>query len=135
MVLPPPLFHAKQLNNDSYIYMKNSSRRFLAAAAMAGLLSGTAVRQAWADGTNVVASTNTAPGKVAPIKKTPKVHDCSGVNDCKGLGGCKTTVNECKFKNACKGKGGCELTKEDIKTWEKAQKKAAKHPATEHPAN
>jgi hypothetical protein len=112
--------------------MKNVSRKVLAAAAMAGLLSGAAVRQSYADGTNTntTTKTNVAPGKVAPAKKSPKVHDCSGVNDCKGLGGCKTSENECKFKNACKGKGGCELTKKDIKDWEKKQKEAAKHPTS-----
>jgi hypothetical protein len=113
------------------ILMKNVSRKVLAAAAMAGLLSGTAVRQSYADGTNTATNTNIAPGKVAPAKKLPKVHDCSGMNDCKGLGGCKTSANDCKFKNACKGKGGCELTKKDIKDWEKRQKDAAaKHPAS-----
>jgi len=108
------------------ITMKNVSRKILAAAAMAGLLSGASVWQSYADGTNNTTKTNIAPGKVAPAKKTPKVHDCSGVNDCKGLGGCKTSENDCKFKNACKGKGGCELTKKDIKAWEKKQKEAAK---------
>jgi hypothetical protein len=114
--------------------MKNVSRKVL-VAAMAGLLSGAALRQGYADGTNTtnaVASTtktNVAPGKAA-AKKTPKVHDCSGDNECKGLGGCKTDDNSCKFKNACKGKGGCALTKKDIQDWEKKQKEAAaKHQA------
>jgi hypothetical protein len=109
--------------------MKNVSRKVMAAAAMAGLLSGAALRQSYADGTNTAATTNVAPGKVAP-KKLPKVHDCAGDNDCKGLGGCKTEANACKFKNACKGKGGCALTKKDIQDWAKKQKElAAKHPA------
>jgi hypothetical protein len=108
--------------------MKNMSRKVLAAAAMAGLLSGAAIRQSYADGTNTAGTTNVMPGKVA--KKSPKVHDCSGLNECKGLGGCKTSANECKFKNACKGKGGCELTKKDIQDWEKKQKAAAKHPSS-----
>ncbi|HEV7927224.1 MAG TPA: hypothetical protein VGR14_17860 [Verrucomicrobiae bacterium] len=110
--------------------MKNVSRKVL-VAAMAGLLSGAAVRQAYADGTNIGAGANTniVPGKAAPAKKMPKVHDCSGDNECKGLGGCKTDDNSCKFKNACKGKGGCALTKKDIQDWEKRQKEAAaKHP-------
>jgi len=112
------------------ISMKNVSRKVLAAAAMAGLLSGAAVRQSYADGMNTAAKTNTAPGKAAPAKKSPKVQDCSGMNDCKGLGGCKTSEHECKFKNACKGKGGCEITKQDIKDWQKKQKEAAKHPSS-----
>jgi hypothetical protein len=109
--------------------MKNVSRKVL-AAAMAGLLSGAAVRQSYAAGTNTTASTNIAPGKVAPAKKMPKVHDCAGDNECKALGGCKTDDHSCKFKNACKGKGGCALTKKDIQDWAKKQKEAAaKHPA------
>lgn len=101
---------------------------------MAGLLSGTALRQSYADGTNTSitnASTNIAPGKVAPLKKSPRLHDCSGLNDCKGIGGCKTDEHACKFKNACKGKGGCEITKKDIQDWEKKQKEAGKHPLPE----
>jgi len=121
--------------------MKNMSRKVLATAAMAGLLSGTALRQSYADGTNTSTSsttnTNIVPGKVAPLKKAPKLHDCSGLNDCKGIGGCKTTEHECKFKNACKGKGGCEITKQDIQDWQKKQKAAAKTPpqSTNQPAN
>jgi hypothetical protein len=108
------------------IAMKNVSRKVLVAAAMAGLLNGAVLRQGYAGGTNT--STNTAPGKIAPFKKAPKVHDCSGDNDCKGLGGCKTDDHTCKFKNACKGNGGCALTKKDIQDWEKMQKKAAAKP-------
>ena len=114
--------------------MKNVSGTIL-AAAVAGLLSGAAVRQSYADSTNSTVSTNVtvkakiAPGKAVPAKKMPKVHDCSGDNECKGLGGCKTDDNSCKFKNACKGKGGCALTKKDIQDWVKKQKAAAKHPA------
>jgi hypothetical protein len=98
--------------------MNNVSRKVLAAAAMAGLLSGAAILQGCAGG----AKTSVAPGKVAPARKMPVVHDCAGENDCKGLGGCKTDDHACKFINACKGKGGCMLTKEDIKDWEKKQK-------------
>jgi hypothetical protein len=111
--------------------MKNTSRKVLAAAAMAGLLNGAAVRQGYADGTktatttNATAGANLAPGKAVPVKKTPKVHDCAGDNDCKGLGGCPTDAHKCKFKNDCKGKGGCALTKKDIQDWEKMQKEAA----------
>jgi hypothetical protein len=101
--------------------MKNSSRKFLATAAVAGLLSGAAIQQGRADTT-----TNSAPGTVAPDTKMPKVHDCAGQNDCKGIGGCKTSDHDCKFKNACKGKGGCEITQKDIKTWEKKQKESEK---------
>ena len=97
---------------------KKLTGKVLAAAAMAGLLSGTAILQGCADS----AKTNVAPGKVSPARKTPMVLDCAGTNDCKGIGGCKTDDHACKFLNACKGKGGCMLTKEDIQAWEKKQK-------------
>jgi len=101
--------------------MKRTTRSLITTAAITGLLGGAAINQASArDGTNN--STNTLPGKVAPVKKVPKVHDCSGMNDCKGIGGCKTEDHACKFKNDCKGKGGCSITDKDIKAWEKKQK-------------
>jgi hypothetical protein len=96
--------------------VKNSSRKILAAAAIAGLLSGVSIQQGRAD-----SATNSIPGKVAPEKKAPKAHGCAGQNDCKGIGGCKTDGHDCKFKNACKGKGGCEITAKDIANWQKAQ--------------
>ena len=98
--------------------MKKSTRTIITSAAIAGLLSGVAVNRSIARDD----ATNTAPGKVAPAKKAPTVHDCSGQNDCKGIGGCKTDAHACKFKNDCKGKGGCSLTDKDIKNWEKMQK-------------
>jgi len=113
--------------------MKNTSRKVLTAAAMAGLLSGTAVWQGCSDSakTATASATNNslAPGKIAPLAKMPVVHGCSGVNDCKGLGGCKTDAHACKFINECKGKGGCELTQKDIDDWTAKQKAAAKTPA------
>src|SRR5271154_182269 len=109
--------------------MKRTSRTLMMAAAMAGLISGAAIEQGHGD------PTNAAPGKVAPVKKTPKVQGCAGQNDCKGLGGCKTDANACKFKNACKGKGGCEITEKDIKAWVKKQKEDAAKAAATAPAN
>jgi hypothetical protein len=103
--------------------MKKSTRTILTSAAIAGLLGGVAVNQGFArDAGSTNTTTNTAPGKVAPLKKVPKVHDCSGQNDCKGIGGCKTEAHACKFKNDCKGKGGCSITDKDIKKWETLQK-------------
>jgi hypothetical protein len=101
--------------------MQNSSRKILAAAAFAGLLSGAAIQQCRAD-----PATNSVPGKAAPAGKVPKVHDCAGLNDCKGIGGCKTEAHACKFQNDCKGKGGCEISAKDIKAWEKKQKETKK---------
>jgi hypothetical protein len=100
--------------------MKKTSTSLVIAAAMTGLIAGSILPQGRAD------STNALPGKVAPIKKAPKVHDCAGQNDCKGIGGCKNDDHACKFKNSCKGKGGCEIKQSDIKLWEKKQKESAK---------
>jgi hypothetical protein len=104
--------------------MKRSTRILIGAAAISGLLSGAAINQGYCDDANANASTNTAPapGKQAPVKKSPKVQGCSGQNDCKGLGGCKSGDNGCKFKNSCKGKGGCSIEESDIKAWQKAHK-------------
>jgi hypothetical protein len=118
--------------------MKRTSRTLMMAAAVTGLISGTAIHQSQADPTNAapgkVAPTNAIPGKVAPVKKAPKVHDCAGQNDCKGIGGCKTETHACKFKNACKGKGGCDITDKDVKAWEKKQKDDAAKAAINNPA-
>ncbi len=116
--------------------MKRTSRTLLAAAALSGLISGSAILNSYGDATNVVPSTktNALAGKVAPARKVPKVHDCAGQNDCKGIGGCKTESHSCKFKNACKGKGGCDITQKDIKAWEKKQQEeAAKSAGKETP--
>jgi hypothetical protein len=110
------------------------------AAAMSGLISGAVIQQGQGGPTNSVPgnTNNAAPGKVAPVKKAPKVHGCAGLNDCKGLGGCESAA--LKFKNSCKGKGGCEITPQDIKAWEKKQKEdaakaAAKKLGTNAPAS
>jgi hypothetical protein len=105
--------------------MQNNSRKILAAAAFAGLLSGAAIQQSHADPV-----TNSVPGKALPAVKVPTVHGCAGANDCKGIGGCKTEAHACKFQNDCKGKGGCEITAKDIKAWEKKQKESKKTPSS-----
>jgi hypothetical protein len=93
----------------------------IAAAAMGGLLTGSAALAASPAGTIVpadAASSNYSPvtgvqtvhlddnDKTKSTEQLPK-HDCKGVNDCKGQGGCKASDNGCKAKNSCKGKGGC----------------------------
>jgi hypothetical protein len=105
--------------------MKNTSRKVLVTAAVAGLLSGFALQQSRADGTNTPPSTNTVPGKAATGSKMPKEQSCAGQNDCKGLGGCSSGDHGCKFKNSCKGKGGCEITAKDIKDWQQKHKEQA----------
>ena len=105
--------------------MKNSTKLSIAAAALSGLLMGTAAR----------ASTSSfpvqSPAKKATMQKSINAgqkalmlddkdkekdkHDCKGKNDCKGKGGCKTGDNGCKGKNSCKGKGGCKTNEEEKK--------------------
>jgi len=84
--------------------MKLSKTTLATAAALAGLLGGTAAR--------AVASTQdtgTTKPKAKSKTTTPKVekHACAGKNSCKGNGGCSTGDQGCKAKNSCKGKGGC----------------------------
>ncbi len=101
--------------------MKSNSKLMLAAAAMTGLLAGSA---------KLASAAPTLPGNSSSVKASASVekvaglkavtladepagkHDCKGMNACKGQGGCKTGDNGCKGKNSCKGKGGCS-TKSD----------------------
>jgi hypothetical protein len=82
--------------------MKNSVQSLALAAAVAGLMGGTAARvnaqTAQANGTPTV-----APAGVMLVQDNPlPKHSCKGKNDCKGQGGGKHPG-----KNDCKGKGGC----------------------------
>jgi hypothetical protein len=85
------------------IRMKNTSIQNLAlAAAVAGLLGGTAVRlhaQPTHNGTPM-ASAGTLFAQSTDMPK----HACKTKNDCKGQGG-----GDAKHwgKNSCKGKGAC----------------------------
>ena len=102
--------------------MKSSTKFSIAAAALSGLLMGTAARAA-------TVTVPSAPTKQQSMQKfvdagqkavkladdTAKKHDCAGKNDCKGLGGCKTGDAGCKSKNSCKGKGGCATNKDKEK--------------------
>ena len=100
--------------------MKSNTKLMLAAAAMTGLLAGSARLASAAvppsaNGTTVKA---TSVEKVAGVKAigfadepAAGKHDCKGKNACKGQGGCKSGDNECKGKNSCKGKGGCNTNK------------------------
>ena len=82
--------------------MKNSSKSLVLAAAVAGLLGGTAVRVN-AQSTQNSPSTTQAGVLVAQVPE-PAKHACKGKNDCKGQGG-----GDAKHagKNSCKGKGAC----------------------------
>jgi hypothetical protein len=83
----------------------------IAAAALSGLLAGSAARAAT---TAAPLNTNSssrmlasAGQKAIPMDDLPK-HDCKGQNACKGQGGCKTGDKGCKGMNSCKGNGGCK---------------------------
>jgi hypothetical protein len=82
--------------------MKNSVQSLALAAAVAGLMGGTAARvnaqTAQANGTPTVAHAGVMLVQDNPLPK----HSCKGKNDCKGQGGGKHPG-----KNDCKGKGGC----------------------------
>ena len=94
---------------------------FVAAAALTGLLAGTAARAAVyaptvaGDGHKSVSKTSQvtpdAGMKASLLDDTKGKHDCKGKNACKGQGGCKTDKNDCKGQNDCKGKGGCNTNK------------------------
>ena len=95
--------------------MELKKNSLLMAAAVAGLLTGTAGRTSAAPtgGNTQVTSTvqaKASAGKISVAKVSfaaEDKHSCKGKNDCKGKGGCKTGDNGCKGKNTCKGKGGC----------------------------
>jgi hypothetical protein len=99
-----------------------SNSKLMIAAAMTGLLAGSAAR---ASTTSTVTPARTAQSVTSPVKgssletklgtKANRLaddagkgkHDCKGKNDCKNKGGCSSGDNGCKGKNSCKGKGGC----------------------------
>jgi hypothetical protein len=81
--------------------MKTSTKSLAMAAAIAGLLGGTAVRSANAQPTQNTAVSASAGVLLAQTPDTAK-HSCKGKNDCKGQGGGKHAG-----KNSCKGKGDC----------------------------
>ena len=96
--------------------MELKKNSLLMAAAVAGLLSGTAGRMSAAPtGGNTqtgatVQAAKASAGKISVAKASfgaEDKHSCKGKNDCKGQGGCKAGDNGCKGKNSCKGKGGC----------------------------
>jgi hypothetical protein len=103
--------------------MKTKTNVMIAAAALGGLIIGTAGRASAASlPTSASNQTVSAQGRSvtgaavlheAGFKAklldddTKGKHDCKTKNDCKGQGGCKSGDNGCKGKNSCKGKGGC----------------------------
>src|SRR5947209_8556331 len=89
-----------------------TTKMFVAAAALSGLLMGAAARTATAlptsgsNGQSIKKSVNAGQSAM-------KLDDAQkGKNACKGQGGCKTGDNGCKAKNTCKGHGGCKTQEE-----------------------
>jgi hypothetical protein len=81
----------------------------IAAAALSGMLAGSAARAAVVSSSRTSSQlTSPAGQKAIPLDTT--AHDCKGQNACKGQGGCKTGDQGCKGKNSCKGNGGCKVT-------------------------
>jgi hypothetical protein len=88
------------------------SKAILAGVALAGLMSGSALRlhAASPDSSSKIIGGSSSAGLLADDSDKGK-HDCKGQNSCKGQGGCKSSDNGCKAKNDCKGKGGCSTNK------------------------
>ncbi len=103
----------QSVKRERELLMKRSNS-IAAAAALAGLLSGTATRL------------NAKPHNVTTFAQDAQApaaakHSCAGKNSCKGTGGCATDgslknmakkakvaeKHACAGKNSCKGKGGC----------------------------
>ena len=97
--------------------MNKQMKKLMMAAAVTGLMGGTAVRlqaapvSTGSDGATNVSAAKLKAGKISYAKSNLQdqsgKHSCKGKNDCKGQGGCKSSDNGCKGKNSCKGKGGC----------------------------
>jgi len=101
--------------------MTRNTKLSIAAAALTGLLAGTASR-ALAAAPSHSSDSNTSARKVLSSSGQKAVsmaddtdkHSCKGQNSCKGKGGCKTGDNGCKGKNSCKGKGGCKTSEDKL---------------------
>ena len=95
-----------------------TTKMFVAAAALSGLLMGAAARTATAlptsgsNGQSIKKSVNAGQSAMKLDDAQKGKHDCKGKNACKGQGGCKTGDNGCKAKNTCKGHGGCKTQEE-----------------------
>ena len=111
----------------------------LAAAALGGLVAGTAIAQEKKDDKkeekknpllsdkHVCRGLNTCKGKGKGDKNdcagmggcaTAKAHECAGKNECRGQGGCGEKPGE----NECKTMGKCAVPL-DAKAWPKARKR------------
>jgi hypothetical protein len=94
-----------------------TTKMFIAAAALSGLIAGTAARAATPPAhsgkqSSIQKATDAGQRALSLAEKDTGKHDCKGKNACKGQGGCKTGDNGCKAKNTCKGHGGCKTQEE-----------------------
>jgi hypothetical protein len=87
------------------------SKTLLAGVALAGLMSGSAIRLHAATPTGATSVSNAVGAGLLADDSDKGKHDCKGKNACKGQGGCKADANGCKGQNDCKGKGGCNTNK------------------------
>lgn len=100
--------------------MTRNTKLSIAAAALTGLLAGTASRALAStpaprgSDSSTARKVSTAGQKAIALEdKADDKHSCKGQNACKGKGGCKSSDNGCKGKNSCKGKGGCKAEGHD----------------------
>jgi hypothetical protein len=91
--------------------MNRKQTMTFAAAALSGMLAGSAARAA------APVFSHSASGRqmsstvgLRAVAMDNPTHDCAGKNACKGQGGCNSGDNGCKGKNSCKGKGGCKTS-------------------------
>jgi hypothetical protein len=89
--------------------MKHNKTLTLAAAALSGMLAGSAARAATVSSGSSSRLASTAGQRATNMDTAPAAHDCKGQNACKGQGGCKTSDKGCKGLNSCKGNGGCKV--------------------------
>jgi hypothetical protein len=87
--------------------MKVSTKAFMVAAAISGLMVGATPGLHAAPAANSGTSLSAGVLSNGAQDTAKDKHACKGQNSCKGKGGCKTGDNGCKGKNSCKGKGGC----------------------------
>jgi len=84
--------------------MDISKNSLLVAAALAGLVGGTAARASQPLDTGLSSLNARVFAMAADDKKAIEKHACKGQNSCKGQGG----GSKKEFgKNECKGKGAC----------------------------
>jgi hypothetical protein len=101
------LFLIEEFLMKSTRKLVTSASVLFAAAALGGLMVGSARASAPATGGSSTLGAFSAAGIPAPVLHNVDTHACKGQNSCKGTGGCSSGNNGCAGKNSCKGDGGC----------------------------